>query len=77
MQQRLFRAPADAEDGDERRRRDEPRGPVGDSSRVPAITGRRPAQQLVAANDPRLALPEDERAVGQLGELGIVEAMRA
>ena len=68
--------PAGAKELDEQRRRDQidPRA----RSRPPLpVPGGRPAQQLAAEHEPRLAFLEHEGAVGEIGELRAVQPATA
>ena len=68
MQERDGAAPTAPQDLDERRRRDR-RGAARRPRHAVRVAGRRPAQQLVAVHQPRLAVAQDERAVRQVARL--------
>ena len=76
VEERYERPPAGPKHRDERRRREQHRAAAGPRYAL-RVTRRRPAQQLVAAHEPRLAGVHDERSVRQLGERCVVEAALA
>jgi hypothetical protein len=77
VQQRHDRRPARTQDRDERRRRDQHRALARRPRRAGGVARRRPAQQVRAADEPRRPVAQDERAVGQLAELGVLVALGA
>src|SRR3954467_1410415 len=79
VQQRhvVVAVPAGPEDRDERRRRDEHRSFPGRPGDPALVAARRPAQERVATDEPRGAVAQDERAVGQVVERGVVVALGA
>ena len=66
------RAPDGPQQSDERRRRDRPGRPAG-SALPRGVAGRGPASELGAAHQPRRAVSQHERAIGENVEVDVVE----
>src|SRR6266540_3044712 len=77
MQQRDGPLPATAQDGDERRRRDQQHAPACGAPPPGHVARGCPAVQAPAEHQARLAVAYDERAVGQVLEARLVLALRA
>src|SRR5262245_23431530 len=76
MEERDDGTPVLREHVDERRGCDEARRSAGARS-TRRVSGCRPTEDLAAADEPGLALVEDERAVGEIVESRIVQASRS
>ncbi len=77
MKQGAERLPAGAQDGHERGRRDDRRLLAGGQRHALGVARRRPAGELPAVHEPRLAVAHDDGAVGEPGERRAVVALRA
>jgi hypothetical protein len=77
MQQRHERLPAGAQDCNQRGRRDQQHPLTRGSPLARDVTRRGPRQKIPAENQAGLAIPDDERAVGELIEERLAAALRA